>query len=69
MTANLNDKPLLSARNLGKHYGQRLGCRDVSFDLYEGEVLAVVGLFNQMNKLADAYQVEPDVLPRGAVQP
>ncbi len=28
-----------------------------------GEVLAVVGLFNQMNRLADAYQVEPDVLP------
>ena len=29
-----------------------------------GEVLAVVGLFNQMNKLADAYQVEPDIFPR-----
>jgi AhpD family alkylhydroperoxidase len=29
-----------------------------------GELLAVVGLFNQMNKLADAYQVEPDILPR-----
>ena len=29
-----------------------------------GEVLAVVGLFNQMNKLADGYQVEPDVLPQ-----
>jgi AhpD family alkylhydroperoxidase len=28
-----------------------------------GEVLAVVGLFNAMNKLADAYQVEPDILP------
>jgi AhpD family alkylhydroperoxidase len=28
-----------------------------------GEVLAVVGLFNQMNKLADAYQVEPDIFP------
>jgi AhpD family alkylhydroperoxidase len=28
-----------------------------------GEVLAVMGLYNQMNKLADAYQVEPDVLP------
>jgi AhpD family alkylhydroperoxidase len=28
-----------------------------------GEVLAVVGLFNQMNKLADAYQVDPDILP------
>jgi AhpD family alkylhydroperoxidase len=29
-----------------------------------GEVLAVVGLYNQMNKLADAYQVEPDILPK-----
>jgi AhpD family alkylhydroperoxidase len=29
-----------------------------------GEVLAVVGLFNQMNSLANAYQVEPDILPR-----
>jgi AhpD family alkylhydroperoxidase len=29
-----------------------------------GEVLAVVGLYNQMNKLSDAYQVEPDILPR-----
>ena len=29
-----------------------------------GEVMAVVGLYNQMNKLADAYQVEPDILPK-----
>ena len=29
-----------------------------------GEVLAVVGLYNQMNVLADAYQVEPDILPK-----
>jgi uncharacterized peroxidase-related enzyme len=29
-----------------------------------GEVLAVVGLYNQMNKLADAYQVEPDIRPQ-----
>ena len=28
-----------------------------------GEVLAVVGLYNQMNRRADAYQIEPDVLP------
>ena len=28
-----------------------------------GEVLAVVGLFNQMNTLADAYQIEPDIRP------
>lgn len=29
-----------------------------------GEVLAIVGLFNMTNKLADGYQIEPDVLPR-----
>jgi AhpD family alkylhydroperoxidase len=28
-----------------------------------GEVLAIVGLFNQTNALADGYQVEPNVLP------
>jgi len=38
-----DDLPLLSARGLTKHYGRRLGCVDVSFDIYEGEVLAVVG--------------------------
>jgi AhpD family alkylhydroperoxidase len=29
-----------------------------------GEVLAVTGLYNQMNRLADAYQVEPDIRPK-----
>ena len=38
---------------------QRLGLDNEGL----GEVLAVVGLFNLMNKLADGYQVEPDVLP------
>src|ERR1700730_8704006 len=38
---------------------QKLGLDNESL----GEVLAVVGLYNQMNKLADAYQVEPDILP------
>ncbi len=28
-----------------------------------GEVLAIAGLFNQTNALADGYQVEPDVRP------
>lgn len=28
-----------------------------------GEVLAIVGLFNTTNTLADGYRVEPDVLP------
>ncbi len=27
------------------------------------EVLAVIGLYNQMNKLVDALQIEPDILP------
>jgi putative phosphonate transport system ATP-binding protein len=37
------DAPLLIADGLTKYYGRQLGCRDVSFSLYEGEVLAVVG--------------------------
>src|SRR5271155_385413 len=39
---------------------QKLGLDTEGF----AEVLAVIGLFNQMNKLADAYQVEPDILPK-----
>jgi putative phosphonate transport system ATP-binding protein len=35
--------PLLRVDGLTKFYGQRLGCRDVSFELWPGEVLAVVG--------------------------
>jgi len=35
--------PLLEVRNLSKLYGSRIGCQDVSFDLYPGEVLCVVG--------------------------
>ncbi|MEA3116924.1 MAG: putative phosphonate transport system ATP-binding protein [Paraburkholderia sp.] len=35
--------PLLSARGLTTRYGERIGCQDVSFDLYPGEVLCVVG--------------------------
>jgi putative phosphonate transport system ATP-binding protein len=38
-----DDAPLLIAEGLGKTYGRQLGCRDVSFALHEGEVLAVVG--------------------------
>jgi AhpD family alkylhydroperoxidase len=29
-----------------------------------GELLAVVGLYNQFNKLADAFQIDPDILPQ-----
>jgi putative phosphonate transport system ATP-binding protein len=43
VSADLEDRPLLSARGLTKRYGARVGCLDVAFDLYPGEVLAVVG--------------------------
>jgi putative phosphonate transport system ATP-binding protein len=39
----LAEQPLLLAEGLTKWYGRQLGCRDVSFELYTGEVLAVVG--------------------------
>lgn len=35
--------PLLSVQGLTKRYGTRIGCRDVSFDLWPGEVLGIVG--------------------------
>jgi putative phosphonate transport system ATP-binding protein len=38
-----DDAPLLIAEGLGKSYGRQVGCRGVSFELYEGEVAAVVG--------------------------
>jgi putative phosphonate transport system ATP-binding protein len=38
-----HEAPLLISEGLGKSYGRQLGCRNVSFSLYEGEVLAVVG--------------------------
>jgi putative phosphonate transport system ATP-binding protein len=34
---------LLKVRNLSRHYGQRIGCEDVSFDLHPGELLCIVG--------------------------
>jgi putative phosphonate transport system ATP-binding protein len=43
MRQSMTDVPLLACEGLGKTYGRQLGCRDVSFCLYEGEVLAVVG--------------------------
>ncbi|HVJ53414.1 MAG TPA: phosphonate C-P lyase system protein PhnK [Aliidongia sp.] len=38
-----DDPPLLSARGVAVAYGERIGCRDVSFDLWPGEVLGIVG--------------------------
>ena len=35
--------PLLQVKELTKRYGARIGCADVSFDLYPGEVMGIVG--------------------------
>jgi putative phosphonate transport system ATP-binding protein len=37
------ETPILRVSGVTHAYGRRVGCRDVSFDLFEGEVLAVVG--------------------------
>lgn len=35
--------PLLSVKSITKRYDARIGCADVSFDVWPGEVLAIVG--------------------------
>ena len=35
--------PLLQVSNIEKPYGGRIGCTDVSFDLWPGEVMGIVG--------------------------
>ena len=36
-------QPLLKVEELSHYYGQQLGCRGINFELYPGEVLAIVG--------------------------
>ncbi|AJE45528.1 phosphonate C-P lyase system protein PhnK [Celeribacter indicus] len=43
MTAQGSETPLLSVRDIAKSYGGRIGCTDVSFDLWPGEVMGIVG--------------------------
>ena len=35
--------PLLRVEEIGKRYGARIGCAEVSFDLWPGEVMGIVG--------------------------
>ena len=37
------DRPLFQVQGLSKYYGTRIGCADVSFDLFPGEVMGIVG--------------------------
>ena len=39
----MSDQPLLRVSGVSKFYGNRIGCQDVSFELWPGEVLAIVG--------------------------
>src|SRR5262245_34560070 len=39
----MTDQTLLKVQGLSKFYGSRIGCMNVSFDLWPGEVLAIVG--------------------------
>ena len=34
--------PLLSVKSMTKFYGDQIGCQDVNFDLWSGEVLGIV---------------------------
>jgi putative phosphonate transport system ATP-binding protein len=38
-----DERPLLIVERLAKSFGRQVACRDISFSLYEGEVMAVVG--------------------------
>jgi putative phosphonate transport system ATP-binding protein len=39
----MTPNPLLQVRDIRKSYGSRIGCTDVSFDLWPGEVMGIVG--------------------------
>ena len=62
--------PLLSVKDLSKLYGSHIGCTDVNFDLYPGEVVGLLG-HNGAGKstlikmLSGAYQGEGDIYVNG----
>ena len=43
MTDFFSNDPLLQVNGVTRYYGDRIGCRNVSFQLWPGEVLSIVG--------------------------
>jgi putative phosphonate transport system ATP-binding protein len=43
MAIDPDQTPLLVADRVTRHYGHRIGCDDVSFEVFAGEVVAIVG--------------------------
>lgn len=39
----MSDLPLMTARNVTKIYGERIGCEAVDLDIHPGEIVAIVG--------------------------
>ena len=40
---SLSQEPLLRVREMSRYYGERVGCRAVTFQLWPGEILGIVG--------------------------
>lgn len=65
-------QPLLRVSGLTKRYGARIGCEDISFDLWPGEVVCVVGESGSgkstlLNALALRHEIDDGaLLYRGA---
>jgi putative phosphonate transport system ATP-binding protein len=71
----IDPDPLLSVAGVSRFYGERIGCTEVSFDLWPGEVLGIVGESGSgkstlLRCLAGIDQPdEGEVLFRGSGQP
>ena len=43
LSHSISQEPLLRVLGMSRYYGERIGCRDVSFQLWPGEILGIVG--------------------------
>ena len=61
----MSEAPILEVRDLAKSYGARIGCADITFDLWPGEVLAVVGESGELIGFFSFAQEGPGVVAIG----